>query len=93
MKIYTLSTPEQLKAAAGMAKRPNDARRMRDVATVWSSAIRRKPDARIPFRITLELGRSAIVFKENDREKAPLGNLYVIGARELAKEEGLVEQK
>ena len=93
MKIYTLSTPEQLKAAAGMAKRPNDARRMRDVATVWSSAIRRKPDARIPFRITLELGRSAIVFKENDREKAPLGNLYVIGAREFAKEDGLVEQK
>lgn len=86
MKAYSISSPEQLRTAADIAKWQNDMRRMRDVATVWSSAIRQNPDARIPFKITLELGRSAIVFKENGREKIPLGNLYVAGAREFAKE-------
>lgn len=72
MKAYSISSPEQLRTAADMAKWQNDMRRMRDVATVWSSAIRQNPDARIPFKITLELGRSAIVFKENGREKTLL---------------------
>ena len=43
--------------------------------------------------MTIELGRSAIVFKESEKEKAPLGNLYVVGARQFVTDEGLVERK
>lgn len=93
MKVYTLSTPEQLKAAAEIAKWQNDRLKMQAVATVWSSSIRQNPEANIPFRVTIELGRSAIVFKESDKEKTPLGNLYVVGARQFVADEGLVERK
>ena len=75
MKAYSISSPEQLRTAADMAKWQNDMRRMRDVATVWRIAIRKNPDARNPFKITQELGRNAIVFKETVREKTDIENL------------------
>ena len=86
MKIYRISNSEQLKTAAQYMKNSNLVRKVEDVATVWSAMARKHPDRPAPITVTLELGRSAILFKECRGERVPLGPMYVIGAREFAKE-------
>lgn len=89
MKAYLISTPEQLKAAAECVKWSNDKRKVLDFATVWSATIRKQPDKPFPFKVTLELGRQAILFREKNGAKTPLGTMLLTGAREFAK--GLAE--
>lgn len=88
MKVYAIKTPEQLKRAADMAKWQEDQRQMRNRATVWSASIRGMNPKPFPFEIYLEIGRSAVVMMRNRKgEVSTLGNLYVVGARDFAKEE------
>lgn len=86
MKIYRISNPEQLKIAAQYMKNSNLVRKVQDVAVVWNTMARKHPERPAPVAVTLELGRSAILFKECNGERVPLGPMYVIGAREFAKE-------
>lgn len=86
MKIYRISNSEQLKTAAQYMKTTNLVRKVQDVAMVWSSLERKHPGEPLPITITMELGRSAVLFKECNGDKVPLGPMYVIGAREFAKE-------
>lgn len=88
-KVFLISSPEQLKAAVESVKWSNDKRKVQDFATVWSATIRKQPDKPFPFKVTLELGRQAIIFREKDGVKTPLGTMLLTGAREFLK--GLVE--
>ena len=86
MKVYSINSPEQLKEAADLMKTPNLVRKVQDVAAVWSAMARKYPERPAPITVTMELGRSAILFKECNGEREPIGPMYVIGAREFAKE-------
>ena len=86
MKIYRIANSEQLKVAAQYMKTPNLIRKVQDVAAVWSAMARKRPERPAPITVTMELGRSAVLFKECNGEREPLGPMYVIGAREFAKE-------
>ena len=85
MKVYRISSPEQLKALSSSVKWQFDNLKVLDLATAWSATIRRDPSTVIPFTVTMELGRSAILYKENNGEKKKLATLYLAGAREFAK--------
>lgn len=89
-KVYLISTPEQLKTAAESVKWATDKRKVLDFATVWSATVRQQPDKPFPIKVTLELGRQAILFREKRGTKTPLGTMILKGAREFAKE--LVEE-
>lgn len=84
-KVYLISTPEQLKAAAPSVKWGTELRKMLDFAATWSDFLHKQPHEPFPFKVTLELGRQAIIFREKDGSQSPIATLILNGAREYAK--------
>ena len=85
MKVYSITSPDQLEQALENVKWQNDVLRVRALVTLWRSAIQKNPEKPFPIKVTLELGRQAFLFREKDSVKAPLATMYVNGAREYAK--------
>ena len=79
MKVYSISSPEQLRLAADMIKWDRDYRRVRAFADDWQRSGRQE-------KITLELGRSAQICREVNGKKTVLATIYVAAARDYAKE-------
>lgn len=90
MKVYSVSSPDQLEQALENVKWQNDVLKVRTLVALWRSTIQKNPEKPFPIKVTLELGRQAFLFREKDGEKLPLATMYVNGAREYAK--GLVEE-
>lgn len=81
MKVYSISSPEQLTRAADLVKWERDRRKVADFIKAWQKGYG-------PKRMTLELSRNAIIhYIADDGKKTQLATLYVIPAREFAREE------
>lgn len=81
MKVYSISTPEQLESAADLVKWERDRKKVKEFANRWYTFSMRRD-------VTLELGRNArIYYIDLEGKKTQLATLYVIPAREFAKEE------
>lgn len=81
MKVYSISSPEQLTKAVDLIKWDRDRRKVEDHVRAWQRGYG-------PKDVTLELGRNAIIhYIADDGKKTQLATLYVIPAREFAREE------
>lgn len=81
MKVYSISTPEQLEHAADLVKWPKDREKVMKFAGRWY-------DYSMKIDVTLEIGRNAIIhYIADDGKKTQLATLYVIPARDFAREE------
>ena len=77
MKVYSISSPEKLSAAADIIKWPSEKRKVSEFIANWDG----------PQDVTLELGRNArIYYIGPDGRKAQLASLLVIPARHYAEE-------
>lgn len=81
MKVYSISSPEQLNRAADLVKWDRDRRKVEEHIKAWQKGYG-------PKNMTLELGRNAIIhFIDTNGKKTQLATLYVVPAREFAREE------
>lgn len=81
MKVYSISSPEQLNRAADLVKWDRDKRKVEEHIRAWQKGYG-------PKSMTLELGRNArIHYIDPEGKKTQLATLYVIPAREFAREE------
>lgn len=81
MKVYSISSPEQLQRAADLVKWDRDWHKVEDHVRAWQKGYG-------PKSVTLELGRNAIIhYIADDGKKTQLATLYVIPARDFAREE------
>lgn len=81
MKVYSISSPEQLNRAADLVKWDRDRKKVKDFADRWYKFSMKRD-------VTLEVSRNArIYYIDQDGKKTQLATLYVVGAREFAKEE------
>lgn len=81
MKVYSISSPEQLNRAADLVKWDRDRRKVEEHIQAWQKGYG-------PKEMTLELGRNArIHYIADDGKKTQLATLYVIPARDFAREE------
>ena len=81
MKVYSISSPEQLQRAADLVKWDRDRRKVELHVWAWKNG-------NVPKNMTLEVGRNAIIhYIADDGKKTQLATLYVIPAREFAREE------
>jgi len=84
VKVYSISSPEQLERAADLVKWASDHRKVTDFVDRWKNGSARND-------VMLEVGRNAkIHYIAPDGKKTQLATLYVKGARDFAREE-LVE--
>ena len=81
MKVYSITSPEQLNRAADLVKWERDRRKVEEHARAWQKGYG-------PKNMTLEVGRNAIIhYIDDEGKKTQLATLYVIPAREYAREE------
>ena len=81
MKVYSIASPEQLNRAADLVKWDRDRRKVEEHVRAWQKGYG-------PKNMTLEVGRNAIIHYIDDvGKKTQLATLYVIPAREYAREE------
>ena len=81
MKVYSISSPEQLERASDFVKWERDRRKVEDHLNAWQKGYG-------PKNMTLEVGRNAVIhYIADDGKKTQLATLYVIPAREFAREE------
>jgi hypothetical protein len=81
VKVYSISSPEQLNRAADLVKWDRDRRKVEEHVRAWQKGYG-------PKDVTLEMGRNAIIhYIADDGKKTKLATLYVIPAREFAREE------
>lgn len=81
MKVYSIASPEQLNRAADLVKWDRDRRKVEEHVRAWQKGYG-------PKNMTLEVGRNAIIhFIDDEGKKTQLATLYVIPAREYAREE------
>jgi len=81
MKVYSISSPEKLNLAADLVKWERDRKKVKDFADRWYRFSMKRD-------VTLEVGRNArIYYIDQDGKKTQLATLYVIPAREFAREE------
>ena len=81
MKVYSISSPEQLNRAVDLVKWDRDRRKVEEHIRAWQKGYG-------PKNMTLELGRNArIHYIDLEGKKTQLATLYVIPAREFAREE------
>lgn len=84
MKVYSITSPEELEQVADLVKWLSDHKKVTDFVDRWKNGGARND-------VTLEVGRNAKVYYINrDGKKTQLATLYVKGARDFAREE-LVE--
>ena len=81
MKVYSIASPEQLNRAADLVKWDRDRRKVEEHVRAWQKGYG-------PKNMTLEVGRKAIIhYIDDEGKKTQLATLYVIPAREYAREE------
>lgn len=81
MKVYSITSPEQLNRAADLVKWDRDRRKVEEHVMAWQKGYG-------PKNMTLEVGRNAIIhYIDDEGKKTQLATLYVIPAREYAREE------
>ena len=81
MKVYSITSPEQLNRAADLVKWDRDRRKVEEHVRAWQKGYG-------PKNMTLEVGRNAIIhYIDDEGKKTQLAMLYVIPAREFAREE------
>lgn len=81
MKVYSITSPDQLTKVADLVKWDRDRRKVEEHIRAWQKGYG-------PKNMTLELGRNAIIHYINpEGKKTQLATLYVIPAREFAREE------
>ena len=81
MKVYSIASPEQLNRAADLVKWDRDRRKVEEHVRAWQKGYG-------PKNMTLEVGRNAIIhYIDDEGRKTQLATLYVIPAREFAREE------
>ena len=81
MKVYSISSPEKLNLAADLVKWDKDRKNVKDFADRWYRFSMKRD-------VTLEVGRNArIYYIDQDGKKTQLATLYVIPARDFAREE------
>lgn len=81
MKVYSIASPEQLNRAADLVKWDRDRRKVEEHVRAWQKGYG-------PKNMTLEVGRNAIIhYIDDEGKKTQLATLYVIPAREFAREE------
>lgn len=81
MKVYSISTPDQLNNAADLVKWDRDFKKVKDFADRWYKFGMKRD-------VTLEIGRNAKIFYiDQEGKKTQLATLYVKGARDYAGEE------
>jgi len=84
MKVYSISSPEQMERAADLVKWERDRKKVIDFIERWKRESRDGQQE----NVTLEVGRNAIIFYIHpEGKKTQLATLYVIPAREFAREE------
>lgn len=87
MKQYEIPNAAKLKEAIALMKNPGEAEKVKAVATVWSVMERKGIQAHL--RVTIELGRSAVLMRHTPNNSIILGDMHLKRAREFVK--GLVE--
>jgi len=81
VKVYSIASPEQLNRAADLVKWDRDRRKVEEHVRAWQKGYG-------PKNMTLEVGRNAIIhYIDDEGKKTQLATLYVIPAREYAREE------
>lgn len=90
MKVYPISSPDVLERAADIVKWPGDRIKIMNYVALWRKTKERDP-AHIFPAITLEVGRQAQLVRTMDGRKTPMANLYIVGAKQFVKDEGLVQ--
>ena len=81
MKVYSITSPEQLNRAADLVKWDRDRRKVEEHVRAWQKGYG-------PKNMTLEVGRNAIIhYIDDEGKKTQLATLYVIPARDFAREE------
>lgn len=88
MKVYSITTPEQLERAADVAKWDSHRKKVMEYIAMWKKRQISDPDNLLP-PVTLELGRQAQLFR-HDGGKKLLATMYVTGARQFVEDERLV---
>ena len=92
MKVYSITTPEQLERAADVTKWDSHRRKVIDYIACWKLQIEKQPNNPLP-PVTLELGRQAQLFRHDGGKKQLLATMIVIGARQFVEREGMVAEK
>ena len=82
MKVYSISSPEKLRDISGAIKWDKDRKKVMELAATWE---RESWDGQQEI-ITLEVGRNAHIFRMVDGKKKLIATMYVVAAREIAKE-------
>lgn len=85
MKVYLITTPEQLERAADVAKWQSHRLKVMEYVAMWKKRQISDPDNLLP-PVTLELGRQAQLFR-HDNGKKLLATMYVTGARQFVMDE------
>ena len=89
MKVYQITTPEQLERAAEVAKWQSHRVKVMNYLAYWKRRLEQDPADPLP-PVTLELGRQAQLFR-HDGKKQLLATMYVTGARQFVMDERLAK--
>lgn len=86
MKVYSITTPDQLERAADIAKWQSHRAKVMEYIAMWKKRQISDPDNLLP-PVTLELGRQAQLFRHDGGKKQLLATMYVTGARQFVMDE------
>ncbi len=89
MKVYTITTHEQLERAADITKWSSHKANVTEYIAMWKKRLITDPGNPLP-PVTLELGRQAQLFRHDGGKKRLLATLNLNGARQFVMEERLV---
>ena len=90
MKVYSITSPDQLERAADVSKWQSHRIKIMNYLAHWKRRLDADPNNPLP-PVTLELGRQAQLFRHDGGKKQLLATMYVTGARQFVEDEGMVE--
>ena len=79
MKIYSIPTPDKLRQIAESIKWDRDYRTVMSFANRWDKSSK-------DIKVTLEVGKSAMIYREEKGVKTPMATIYTAAARDIVKE-------
>lgn len=79
MKIYSIPTPDKLREIAESVKWNKDYRTVMSFANHWDRSSKN-------IKVTLEFGKSAAIYREEDGVRTPMATIYTAAARDIVKE-------
>lgn len=79
MKVYSIPTPDKLRQVAEAIKWDKDYRSTMSFANSWDRSGK-------DIKVTLEVGKSAIIYREEDGERTPMATVYTSAAKDIVKE-------